>query len=478
MRRARGGLAVVAVLTVWSSQRALAAFTCDPLKSASETTAGNMQEVGLPVCLVTQLESRQKKEQETYVQDVEEKALPAAQKEIATQDLKIVGLKVAADIALAVRGKRSDAEVKAIEDYDQAVALKRQYLEVQATLERILGSAKEAAPCDPKKLASGIPIRSAGKANRDYTTCARAQFASRDVEGKIELAKDIHDKALPAVQAARREAAAPKDPDLSELQVYEEMEGVLYALMEGSDPAGLKLDFFAETRYSSLTKDKDAPFFSKPTPRFTLEVRQLLADPRRRATRTGKGCATEACVWQWNNVETYGFIAFDDSAVEQVTATNTSVTTSGRFIVEGGFVWRPFRLSTQISIGIEAAVGLNGYSKAIPKAPAENDNGLAAQKEDFYKGRYKVGIQLRQEAGDMEGTTTEIAYLRDPMFEERDRWLVRGRIVVKPPAIGGAGIGLYLEGSLEEGSGRDASAVAAGLKLDTLAVLRALLGQK
>lgn len=218
------------------------------------------------------------------------------------------------------------------------------------------------------------------------------------------------------------------------------------------DADGLQTDLYAGLQFSSLYRDpeKSTSFFSTSRPFVALDLRQTLHWPGRE---------------QW--IEFFGTLSFQSSSKETSDAVAV-ITTSGNFRGEMGAWWmRP--LAEGVSWGIIGSVGLVGYSTS------DVGEDLQVSKRDEFRNRSRFGITLRQEEGSLRGSTAEVSFVRDPQFIQRDRLLVRGKVVLTQFGSQGSSGDFFMEGFVSKGrTGRDEAVLLLGIRLSTLSFLRGL----
>lgn len=274
---------------------------------------------------------------------------------------------------------------------------------------------------------------------------------------------ELVDAWLPEASAVVVSLDVPLDEaGMKVLAEWQRAEGYLFAIKQaGSDPTNPHLDVYAETRFSNLFReDGDTSFLSHSKLFLTGEFRQLLFLPRRQSL-------------QWNNLELFGTVTFRNDSTSEANA-GAIVTTTGRAAFEVGIAWRPLRLAQKhFTLGFVAAGGAVSYANDVTPAAG---SGLASQRQDHFRGQWRAGLVLRQEMGTLEGTFAEYCWLHDPVFDSPDRFSLHARLVLSPMADKGARFGTYIDLNTAIGSGRDEISLAIGLRLDFLAVARALTG--
>jgi hypothetical protein len=245
---------------------------------------------------------------------------------------------------------------------------------------------------------------------------------------------------------------------------YRTVEGYLYAVQKAKgDPLALRIDFYADKRFSNLYRSDSSAFFSQSHTFLTAEIRQLTSRPAREHT-------------DWDNLEIYGLIVAQNDTKADSSKPLDVITTSGRMSFEVGLAWRPVRLgSGHFSFGLVAGVGGAIYS-TTQAAPPGSD--VASIEADHFGLVQRTAFQLRQEQGPLEGTFSEFGYLHDPTFVHPDRLLARARLVVSPATLGGSSLGAYVDVLGSIGPGQDEVALSIGLRIDALATIKALVGSK
>ena len=108
------------------------------------------------------------------------------------------------------------------------------------------------------------------------------------------------------------------------------------------------------------------------------------------------------------------------------------------------------------------------------------DADLAPQEQGDIRLGGAAALVVRQTAGSWRGSYSEVGYRYDARFESPNRLFLLGRLVLTPNSGDNGGIGAFIEGSVSTDFGRrrDEARLSIGIKLDTLAILRAVVGGK
>ncbi|MDQ5870853.1 MAG: hypothetical protein M3547_01420 [Acidobacteriota bacterium] len=221
--------------------------------------------------------------------------------------------------------------------------------------------------------------------------------------------------------------------------------------LQKEDPWDLSLKMFGALVYSNLYREsEDDGYFSKSKPFVELEARQL--------------------VWQrpWKlfaNGVLWNEISLQTAAAEAATESVSTVSYIGGL-----------ETSLLLFAGGQTALNLVGGAGAIGFEKFVGDEDLEPHEADEFALQVRFGVVTRQLSGAWEGTLAELVYIRDPVFRHQDRFLALGRVVLSPRTDVGKGLGAYLEGSISPGKGRDQARIVVGIQLDTLAILRAIVG--
>lgn len=233
------------------------------------------------------------------------------------------------------------------------------------------------------------------------------------------------------------------------------------------EAGSLHLDFFAAAVFSNLYRDpKTEGYFDHSKPFLLMECEQRIGSS--------------------GTFGTYGLISFQSAdkpaapsptpspspappaaVAAGTTATPDLISSVTGFNFEGGLsTTHPIKHSL-VSFTLFAGAGFAGVSD-----PANSDAA------DTFHAVAHGGIRFRQIAGTFRGTYTEFSYLRDPRFKSSDRFQALGRIVLSPDLAGsgGKGLGAYIEGAVNVGKGKDEVRITMGVRMDALAILRALVG--
>ncbi|HJW09119.1 MAG TPA: hypothetical protein VJ483_05745, partial [Holophagaceae bacterium] len=165
----------------------------------------------------------------------------------------------------------------------------------------------------------------------------------------------------------------------------------------------------------------------------------------------------------------FSTLSFQSASFEQSDAVNI-ITSSGQFRGEAGIWWMK-DFTENVSWGVISSVGAQGYRQPT------NETDPNSPTQDQFSTRWKLGFTLRQETGSLKGSFAEWSYLRDPLFQKRDRLFVRGRVVLTQFGSEGASGDFYMEGFVNKGGqGRDEAVLLIGIRLSTIAFLRSLGG--
>jgi hypothetical protein len=233
--------------------------------------------------------------------------------------------------------------------------------------------------------------------------------------------------------------------------------GTISIYQSGRDPYALQLDFYAAVHYSNLFRGaaKDEGFFSKSGSALLMEMNQAFTVNRR-----------------W---EVFGVVGSTTTSTVSGETAAQAITSTGNVMAKGGVMYFPARpWYGWLGLGAFAAAGVLG----VPGGSAAT--GVTANEE--LKSTYEAGAIVRQLAGEWRNSYLTIGYARDPRFEHHDRFVARGRLVISPEAtVGGkavlnGGLGAFLEGSVSSGRGPAEARVTIGVKVDTIAVLRSIVG--
>jgi len=288
----------------------------------------------------------------------------------------------------------------------------------------------------------------------------------RDLERRIEEMVFNYDKAKslkrdisPGGTEIAARAADLVETDRTTILRYKEIERHIQRVRERQDPQRVdaldfQADLYAGLQFSSLYSEQDtnSSFFSTSKPFVTLDLRNTFRWPG--ADR-------------WMDV--FGTLSFEASSKESSDAVNV-ITTSGNFKGEMGAWWME-PLTENMSWGLLGSVGLVGYSQ-----PAATQD-LAAANRDQFRTTVTLGLTMRQETGPMRTSFAEIAYVRDPLFLDPNRLLIRGQVVLTQFGSRGANGDFYMEGRASKARvGRDEAVLLLGMRLSTLSFFRSLGG--
>ena len=288
----------------------------------------------------------------------------------------------------------------------------------------------------------------------------------RELERRIEEMVFNYDKAKalsrdisPGGTAIAAKARELVETDRVTILRYKEIERQIQTIRQRQDPQRVdaldfQADLYAGLQFSSLYNDQDqnASFFSTSKPFVTLDLRNTFRWP-------GGD--------KWMDV--FGTLSFE-ATNKEVSDTVNVITTSGNFKGEMG-VWWMKPLTENMSWGVIGSIGLVGYSQP------EGTNGLAAADRDQFRTTYTLGGTLRQETGPMRTSFAEVAYVKDPLFLDTNRLLIRGQVVLTQFGSRGANGDFYMEGRASKARvGRDEAVLLLGLRLSTLSFFRSLGG--
>lgn len=254
------------------------------------------------------------------------------------------------------------------------------------------------------------------------------------------------------------------------------LESALSDLLATEHPDDLRIDIYGATVSSTLYhEDGSTGQFGKARPYLEIQIRQTF---RRSGSNRGWD------IWGTITAQTAAFAPAQAPTPEAGsptlagrirTASNDGVHESiHSFTVEAGTehgipTW--FH-NDNVRLGVLAGLSLSSFESTA------GDTDLRPQDRNYFMPGGRAGIVVRQIAGSWRGTFSEFSYLRDPRFRAADRLLIRGRLVLTPTSGEGEGLGVYLEGSMNAGRGRDEARLVIGIRLDTLAILRAIVGGK
>jgi Spy/CpxP family protein refolding chaperone len=277
-------------------------------------------------------------------------------------------------------------------------------------------------------------------------------------ERDLREARDLHKNLSTERSPLQRDTEALVDAQTRILDGLRSLDRIITALRKDHDPQRvdadeLRVDLYGGFQFSSLFRDPGATsggFFSKSRPFAALDIRQTYR-------RIGDD--------KW--VEAFGTLSFQSSTLENSEAT-TIITTTGHVRAEVGAWWMK-ALNDRVSYGLDGAVGMVGYTQ-----PVMGPDGTP-QDQDSFRSRWRLGATVRQEVGAVKGSFAEVAYVRDPLFLAKDRFFLRGRVVLTQFGSEGASGDFYTEGTVSKGrKGRDEAVLLVGIRLSTVAFFRSL----
>jgi hypothetical protein len=355
-----------------------------------------------------------------------------------------------------------------------------------------LWSAQDSAALEPSaspnptpvpRCLAPLPARSDANASPplDFSQSAATQLAD-DSKKNVDRLSCVNE-----VRAARREAdrrvrtlkrqlvqpnAAADSGAAARLAAWQLLHDQLKELLKDQPSTNLQIDAYAATVYSTLYRDasKAEGLLSHSKPFFQLETRQTLA-------------GIDMDVW--------GDIRLQTSAFEPSASTPTPTPTppASRSRLADAPASNGIEATQSISFeaGPELHFDRGGDNRGIAYSAvagagamvfnkSSGADDLAAQQDDRYKFTGRLGFIVRQTAGDWQNTFVEVSYRYDPTFQAANRFFLRGRLHVAPERDDGKDLGLYVEGSLNAGAGRDEARLSVGVTLNVLDVLRKLRG--
>lgn len=221
------------------------------------------------------------------------------------------------------------------------------------------------------------------------------------------------------------------------------------------NPFALHLDLYAGTQFSNLYREKpDDGYFAKSRSFLFLEIGQVLTSDLQLAT--------------------YGLVSLQTKTNPGEDA-KKDVQATGGFGVEAGLVYWPKCVSPgNIRLGLIGGMGALAFEDPNTD-PAKTDPNSTT---DHFHVTTRLGAIVLQSQGLWAGTFSEFAYVKDPRFAHRSRFVAKGRIVLSPDIAGngGKGLGAYVEGAINQGRGKDEGRITVGVRLDILSVLRGIVG--
>jgi hypothetical protein len=277
------------------------------------------------------------------------------------------------------------------------------------------------------------------------------------------------------VTARLNDSVSDKLPDVDTL---ERDLGYLNLILSEKDPRAFHASFYGATTYSNLYRDatKDSGFFSTSKPSLLIELSQIFTDNLR-----------------W---DTYGNIGLGTKTAVTGSDLTSAITAGGNFVSLAGIHWWLKQPNyAWILVGLNAGAGIVGV-------PAVASSGNAVP-NDHFNTTYEAGVTFKQASGAFAESYSQFGYLRDPQFQQHpNRVTAKVRFVYTPQTLVAlanasastltavanvsastaskdtlsSGLGGFIEGLVNLGSGPEEARITIGLKLNLDAIWQAIFG--
>jgi hypothetical protein len=319
-------------------------------------------------------------------------------------------------------------------------------------------AAQQPVSCDLPQFAADD-----GKPNKDFISKATVEVKAKSTACLAPLRSRLEDIRQEIGAMNRRLKTQKFDPYADQKEAegalgdFQAQESFVVRAISEQDAFALNLDLYAAAVFSNLYRDptKSQGYFSTSRPFLLLEIRKLVG-------QEPFGPFKDFSLWGELQLQTASFQSVDNPTLQPIDS----------FTAEMGFETKLASLAAKTAaLNVVFGLGSAGFSAADPGP------GLAPHEPDSFGWRGRLGLRLREVQTIWEGTFSELSVFHDPTFIQDWRILVRGRVVVSGA---GSGLGAFIEGSLNSGlnssNKRDEIRLVVGIRLDTLAVLRAVVG--
>ena len=269
---------------------------------------------------------------------------------------------------------------------------------------------------------------------------------------------------------AASDALGSSDGDADKRKQLSDMLVHLQVLRDNANPYLFHLDTYTAVEYSNLFRDRtaDTSFFGTGKPFYLFEANQLIALEK-------LGMPATYCI--------SAIFRPTPIANPQSDLVASSASVSGEI---GGILWlfgdprgTPGDSVHAFTLGVHVGVGMEALPR--PEAPASPAQPNAQDNSDNLLGMWRAAFVYRATRGVWQGTNLEVGYAHDPRFLHSERLIATLRVVLTPSLAGsvGKGLGAFVEIAGNRslmGRGTGETRLMAGVRIDTLSVLRAIIG--